>query len=484
MAPAYPSVPHVKTAVVANLQTFALLFLLMASRRTSTIAQTCFALIASSSIVVACGSPDEGPENAGADGGTDVVQPDGAVSDVDSDGDGLTDAEEEALGTDPNNPDSDGDGILDGDEVTLGTDPTVPDQACADTSAAATLAKKPVDIILVIDTSSSMAGEIDAVEANLNNNLAAQLDAADVDYRIVLLADHGTPDVNGKFGICIDSPLSGHECASIDGTALSVDESQLKHYPIYVGSHDAYDRILTDYALDDSGVYNVPPQGGLVPALSEGYGVFLRPGALKVFLLVTDDDPIGATTTTAADFDDRLLALAPEQFGTADARNYVFHSINGMAGKSSDTSLPWLPTDPVETGLCTGGGSDGAAEEYQKSTILTGGLRFPLCDNGNFDAVFQAMAVSVTEGVALECAYAPEAPATGDLDFNRVIAYFTTGAGDVSRFERVANAGACAEDSYYVSDGLITLCPSTCDRVTAELEGSLDFHVACSAQID
>ncbi|WP_223636389.1 Ig-like domain-containing protein [Corallococcus sp. EGB] len=39
---------------------------------------------------------------------------------VDSDNDGLTDAEEIALGTDPNNPDSDGDGIPDGIEVKVG----------------------------------------------------------------------------------------------------------------------------------------------------------------------------------------------------------------------------------------------------------------------------------------------------------------------------------------------------------------------------
>jgi RHS repeat-associated protein len=42
----------------------------------------------------------------------------------DPDGDGLTDAEEAALGTDPNNPDSDGDGLNDGEEVkTYLTDP-------------------------------------------------------------------------------------------------------------------------------------------------------------------------------------------------------------------------------------------------------------------------------------------------------------------------------------------------------------------------
>ncbi|MDZ7771165.1 MAG: OmpA family protein [Balneolaceae bacterium] len=43
---------------------------------------------------------------------------------VDTDGDGLTDAEEMDLGTDPNNPDTDGDGLTDGDEVNqYNTDP-------------------------------------------------------------------------------------------------------------------------------------------------------------------------------------------------------------------------------------------------------------------------------------------------------------------------------------------------------------------------
>ncbi|WP_405270020.1 gliding motility-associated C-terminal domain-containing protein [Cellulophaga sp. Ld12] len=48
--------------------------------------------------------------------GTDPDNPD-------SDNDGLSDGEEIALGTDPNNPDSDGDGILDGQEVLDGTNP-------------------------------------------------------------------------------------------------------------------------------------------------------------------------------------------------------------------------------------------------------------------------------------------------------------------------------------------------------------------------
>ena len=46
------------------------------------------------------------------------------VLDGDADGDGLTDGEELALGTDPQDADSDNDGWSDGEEVSLGTNPT------------------------------------------------------------------------------------------------------------------------------------------------------------------------------------------------------------------------------------------------------------------------------------------------------------------------------------------------------------------------
>ena len=45
----------------------------------------------------------------------------------DFDGDGLSDQDEIALGTDPVNPDPDGDGVLDGDEIAMGTNPFNPD---------------------------------------------------------------------------------------------------------------------------------------------------------------------------------------------------------------------------------------------------------------------------------------------------------------------------------------------------------------------
>jgi uncharacterized repeat protein (TIGR01451 family)/MYXO-CTERM domain-containing protein len=79
------------------------------------------------------GTVPDGEEDTDLDGVLDPGErnPNDPSDDIpgtgDCDGDGLTDAEEEALGTDPCDEDTDGDGIPDGTEVTLGLDPLVPD---------------------------------------------------------------------------------------------------------------------------------------------------------------------------------------------------------------------------------------------------------------------------------------------------------------------------------------------------------------------
>ena len=71
-------------------------------------------------LIVNDGSLDSDPDTSRVT--VEVVEP------VDSDNDGLTDDEEIALGTDPNNPDTDGDGLTDGEEVnTYGTSPLLVD---------------------------------------------------------------------------------------------------------------------------------------------------------------------------------------------------------------------------------------------------------------------------------------------------------------------------------------------------------------------
>ncbi|MFC1779696.1 DUF1566 domain-containing protein [Thermodesulfobacteriota bacterium] len=53
-----------------------------------------------------------------------------ACDNSDTDSDGLTDAQEYALDTDPTNPDTDGDGVLDGNEVNCASNPLDPESQC------------------------------------------------------------------------------------------------------------------------------------------------------------------------------------------------------------------------------------------------------------------------------------------------------------------------------------------------------------------
>ena len=57
-----------------------------------------------------------------------VVKPKVDGRPVDSDGDGIIDADEASLGTDPRKPDTDGDGLSDYEELLLGTDPLTPNE--------------------------------------------------------------------------------------------------------------------------------------------------------------------------------------------------------------------------------------------------------------------------------------------------------------------------------------------------------------------
>ena len=73
-------------------------------------------LVLSTTFALACDSKSDDEE----DGDDEAAQ-------IDSDGDGIYDDDELAMGSDPNSTDSDGDGLLDNEEVEMGTDPTSDD---------------------------------------------------------------------------------------------------------------------------------------------------------------------------------------------------------------------------------------------------------------------------------------------------------------------------------------------------------------------
>lgn len=392
--------------------------------------------------------------------GTDPNNPD-------SDGDGINDGDEIGLGTDPNNPDSDGDGVNDGDELVLGTDPKVPDEACAKDEAEAVAINKPVDIIFIVDNSGSMTDEIVAIQNNINTQFAAIIGASGIDYQIIMIATHG--EAVGPESICISSPLSGHTCGP--APAQPTLTATYKHYSTEIGSTNSLTKILSTYAAADG--FNLAPNG---------WSEWLRPDSYKVFVEFTDDNQSG---TTAASFDTSLLALSPAHFGTAADRNYTFHSLIGVANKNAaDPSIPYEPTDPVYTGTkCSTGVNNG--NTYQDLSILTGGLRFSLCEDGQYSVIFNKVAQGVVDSVSLPCTYAVPVPPDGqtaDLD-KIVVTYTPGGVGAPGTLNRVADAAACGADSWYIDgDGGIALCPGTCTQIEADEAGAVKVLTGCSVE--
>ena len=422
-------------------------------------------------------------------------------NDPDSDDDGLNDGDEVGLGTDPLNPDSDGDGILDGDEVLLGTDPNEADEACANTSAEATVARRPADLIVLIDTSGSMGGEAAAVEARINNDLATVLEAGGVDYRIIMVADFGTVDGLGAVGsdpvLCVGAPLSPQDCTPPVTALKPQNGANFFLYDSHVDSRDSLIVALAEFddpAGDDSytGSFGAGISSAANGQITGGWGTLLREDSLKFFIEISDDNAfttlpgnnslpqsdVADQVISATGFDTQIKARWALAHPAAAALEYVFHSIIGLAANPAGGA--WPASAAAQAGTC-GAGAVNNGSVYQELSIATGGLRFPLCDNNNFDVIFQEVADGVVDGVVLECSYVPAEPTDGgDLDFSRVVGYYRPGGtGAPVGLGRVPNAGACVANSYYVSAGVITLCPATCATVTADETAKLDFHVAC-----
>jgi hypothetical protein len=342
-------------------------------------------------------------------------------------------------------------------------------EACVVQSAEATLKKKPVDVIFVIDNSGSMTGEIIAVQNNINKNFAQIIEDSGLDYRVILIARHGTA-TSGQ-SICIGQPLSGAKCTCMAPSgpcsgvpAQPVNTEKFYHYSVEIGSTNSLTQVTSTYAKKD--------EFGLAPG---GWKEWLRKDAFKVFVEITDDNQSG--TNPEVTFDNALLGFPEGHFGTKEKRNYIFHSIIGIKAKPSTSS--WPPTDPVQDETC-GSGAVNSGKTYQRLSILTGGLRFPICNNASFDVVFKTIAEGVVEGSSVECAFPiPEPPDGQTIDPSTIVINYTPGEGSETKFEQVNGEGACDGKSFYIKDGIINLCPLVCGQVQGDPKAKLQLLYGC-----
>jgi hypothetical protein len=145
--------------------------------------------------------------------------------------------------------------------------------ACAAQEAAASLTKRPVDIVFVIDNSGSMSGEITETQNQVNTNFAALIEASKIDYRVIMVTRHGQ---NSAQSVCISQPLSGTTCMPVP--AQPVETAKFFQHSIEIASTDAWCRMLTSFGTADE--FNLHPTG---------WGSLLRPTSFKVFVSISDD---------------------------------------------------------------------------------------------------------------------------------------------------------------------------------------------------
>ncbi|MEZ4460263.1 MAG: hypothetical protein R3E66_11160 [bacterium] len=392
----------------------------------------------------------------------DTAVPQQSLTD-DADGDGVKDAAEAALGTDPNNPDTDGDGRLDGVEVALGTSPLAADPVCVEDAYSADLRTRPVDVIFVLDNSGSMREEIESVERNINQNFAAIMDQAGLDYRVVMLSKHGegTPFDSD---ICVSAPLSNSTCDPVP--AQPANSERFFHYDREISSGDSFREVLS--------TYNQRDPNGFAPS---GWSAWLRDDAFKVFIEISDDEP---DSPSAESFDSSLLSLTPPKFGTPGNRNYVWHSIVGIYPKETTTSA-YTANEPLQPLQCQTAEKPGL--EYQKLSVVTGGLRYPVCSFETYDSVFNAAAVRTIEDADIDCSLRlPIAPSGKRLNLEKSALQLRDDSGIQRTITRVPDAGGCAPDAFFVTSESIELCPQLCRTVEGLEKGSLTVFSDCATQ--
>jgi hypothetical protein len=356
----------------------------------------------------------------------------------------------------------------DGDGGTLGPDGSGfdTDAACGMVNAAATLTKAPVDIIMVVDNSGSMTQEIQGVQSNINMNFATILKNSGLDYRVILISHHGSATADQS--ICIDAPLAGNASCN-PPPATPTFTAQFYQYSQEIASTNSLALILSTYNKADT--------LGMAP---NGWSAWLRPNAVKTFIEVTDDNQ--GTAYTAASFDSALRALSPTQFGTANKRNYVFHSIIGVKEQAVVTQA-YQPTDAVVTTRCSTAVNTGPV--YQDLSILTGGLRFPVCQYTNYDAVFKTVAQGVVTGTTVSCDFpVPMAPPGKTFILTTAQLKYTPGDGSAPQyFKQVSGLTQCDVNSFYISNNEIYMCPNTCTTVQADPKAQIALALDCSAVI-
>src|SRR5262249_306594 len=148
---------------------------------------------------------------------------------------------------------------------------------------------------------------------------------------------------------------------------------------------------------------------------------------------------------------------------------------------------PYLPTEPVKLGKCTGNGDKvtNASPTYQDLSIRTGGLRFPICQFTGYDVVFKTIANDVVSKTTLSSDFAiPPPPQAKTLDLTKVAVVYTPGNGMAEqKYLQVTDPANCDATTFYIQDNRVHLCPIPCATVQADGNAKVDVSFECESTI-
>lgn len=335
-------------------------------------------------------------------------------------------------------------------------------EKCASSMASSVDMKsvRPADIIVAIDTSSSMGDEIKFTQTEMNR-FSEQIVASGIDVRVIMIADRQAPEMAGtagaggsagapgggfpkgggmqQFGICIGAPLGSGQCPE------DTNPPRYVHVPERVGSNDALSRIISTYDL---------------------WREHLRPNATKSFVVITDDDAVGGNMTanpvqSATGFVEGIRARDPMMF-----QEFTYNSVYSFTRCTQAIAIGTVHRELVE---------------------LTKGVAGDLCEQ-NFTPVFDKLAQQIieTSGSSIACEWAlPAAPATGQAFSGDLVQVERTTAMGASKLPRVPSQGDCGAGGWYLDSVLnptqIIACPNTCMEMQNQSGGKIDITFGCEA---
>jgi hypothetical protein len=355
-----------------------------------------------------------------------------------------------------------------------------PDAACASVEQDAVPTYLPLDIIWIIDNSSSMAPAIDEVRDGMNDFASLIGGTMGLDYRIVMLSLRGATSpvqVGGsnRYPICIPPPLAG-------GTACE-NGPRFFHSSVDIKSTETLEQVLGTLA-QTSGYTAGADRGG------EPWQSFLRPSASKTFVIVSDDNarlsatqfetfaggknPFNSTTLPPGILDPSWNGLFAQ---------YTFSGIYGW-GSASDPSVRCQYAD--------GSSPSNSGATYTTLVGKTNGVRAQICgDSSTWSSFFTQVATAVTEGAKLSCTMTlPPPPGGLQLDPSKVNVSVVPQSGAATALGKVTDAAACGSAGgwYYDDDANPTeviLCPATCATAQSALSsgGRVSIAFGCATII-